>query len=91
MFCVSFVSATFAESMSGGNVAIEEESTRDVLVRSEASRRAFAVATRDWIGGGGERDVVRVVRRVWEGGGRERERMEWRSWDMRSICAGDFI
>lgn len=56
----------------------------DVFVRSEARRRAFAVARRDGIGGGGERDVS-VVRRVCDGGGRDWARMALRSWGMRSI------
>lgn len=56
----------------------------DVFVRSEARRRAFAVARRDGMGGGGERDVS-VVRRVCDGGGRDWARMALRSWGMRSI------
>lgn len=57
----------------------------EVFVRSDARRRALAVARRDGIGGGGERAVVRVVRKFWDGGGREWARMALRSWGMRSI------
>lgn len=57
----------------------------DVFVRSDARRRALAVARRDGIGGGGERAVVRVVRKDWDGGGREWARMALWSWGMRSI------
>ena len=45
-------------------------------VRSAANNRAFAVAMRDGRGGGGLRDVVRVVRNSEDGGGREREMTE---------------
>lgn len=56
-----------------------EESTRLVVVRSAAKRRALAVAMSDGSGGGGLRDVVSVVRKSGEGGGRFWERMEDRS------------
>lgn len=64
-----------------GSMMAEEE----VFVRSDARRRALAVARRDGIGGGGERAVVRVVRKFWDGGGRELARMALWSWGMRSI------
>lgn len=71
--------------MVGGNTGIEGSTTvPDVFVRSEARRRALAVARRDGIGGGGERDVS-VVRRVCDGGGRDWARIALRSWGMRSI------
>ena len=45
-------------------------------VRSAARSRVLAVAMRDGRGGGGLREVVRVVRKWDDGGGRESEMTE---------------
>jgi hypothetical protein len=58
---------------------VTEESIREDEVRSAARRRAFAVAINEGRGGGGFREVVRVVRKSEEGGGRCCERIEDRS------------
>ena len=61
------------------------ESRRVLEVRSQARRRALAVATREGSGGGGLREVVSEVRRDGEGTGRDWESMAARSWLERSI------
>lgn len=88
VFCASFVSFTVAASMFAGKIGAEGSMMEvlEVFVRSDARRRALAVARRDGIGGGGKRAVVRVVRKDWDGGGRDWARMAVRSWGMRSIA-----
>jgi hypothetical protein len=74
-----------------GRTGSELSSTDVLFERSQAKRRALAVARSAAMGDGGVRELTRPVRKAFEGAGRPWARMDARSWEVRSMsCVYSF-